>query len=219
MLLSAEPCLACPPCPQDVNDNAPRFEKPLASFRVTEDALNGTAIFRLNATDPDVGANGRVLYAMETETPDLAVDPHTGVLTVAAPLDRERQEVYEVLVVARDEGEPPLSATAQVRVTVDDVNDNPPRFALPELAVHVLEDVPAGSVIAVVQASDPDLGVGGEVRYSLAQPEEEADAEADAEAGPGSAYFRIDALTGTVRTLRELDYEERQVSIEDSGKI
>lgn len=98
----------------DVNDNAPRFEKPLASFRVTEDALNGTAIFRLNATDADAGDNGRVLYAMETETADLAVDPLTGVLTVSAPLDRERQEVYEVLVVARDHGDPALSATAQV---------------------------------------------------------------------------------------------------------
>ena len=98
----------------DVNDNPPRFEKALASFRVTEDALNGTTIFRLNATDGDAGENGRVVYAMETETPDLAVDAVTGVLAVTAPLDRERQEVYEVLIVARDHGDPPLSATAQV---------------------------------------------------------------------------------------------------------
>lgn len=92
----------------------------------------------------------------------------------------------------------------QVRVTVDDVNDNPPRFALPELAVRVLEDVPPGSVIAVVQASDPDLSLGGEVRYSLRHPDEDPDVE--------QLWFRIDPITGTVRTLRELDYEERQVT-------
>ncbi|KAK3921990.1 Fat-like cadherin-related tumor suppressor-like protein [Frankliniella fusca] len=193
----------------DVNDNAPRFEKPLSSFRVTEDAANGTTIFRLNATDPDQGDNGRVAYALETDTRDLAVDAVSGVLTVTAPLDRERQEVYEVLVVARDFGSPPQSATAQVRVTVDDINDNPPRFALPELSVRVLEDVPAGSVIAVVQASDLDLGLGGEVRYSLTRADEDS-SSLDAERDP---FFRIDALTGSVRTLRDLDYEERQVHV------
>ncbi|XP_052121154.1 fat-like cadherin-related tumor suppressor homolog isoform X3 [Frankliniella occidentalis] len=191
----------------DVNDNAPRFEKPLSSFRVTEDAANGTTIFRLNATDPDAGDNGRVAYSMETDTKDLSVDAVSGVLTVTAPLDRERQEVYEVLVVARDFGNPPQSSTAQVRVTVDDINDNPPRFALPDLSVRVLEDIPAGSVIAVVQASDLDLGLGGEVRYSLTQADDDSQ---DAEKG---AFFRIDALTGTVRTLKDLDYEERQVHV------
>ena len=89
-------------------------------------------------------------------------------------------------------------------MTVDDVNDNAPRFALPELAVRVLEDVPAGSVIAVVQAADPDLALGGEVRYSLRHPDEDPDSE--------QLWFRIDPVTGTVRTLRGLDYEERQVT-------
>lgn len=46
--------------------------------------------------------------------------------------------------------------------------------------------------------------------YRLSQAEEEADASAD-NAGrpvsPGSTYFRVDALTGTLRRLRELDYE------------
>lgn len=83
---------------------------------MTEDAQNGTVIFRLNATDPDAGDNGRVVYSMETETPDLAVDAR-GVLSVTAPLDRERQDVYEVLVVARDFGDPAQSATAQVSLS------------------------------------------------------------------------------------------------------
>lgn len=95
-------------------------------------------------------------------------------------------------------------------MTVDDINDNPPRFALPELSVRVLEDVPAGSVIAVVQATDPDLALGGEVRYSLKHPDDDDTLDALPNHG---AFFRIDALTGTVRTLRELDYEERQVSL------
>lgn len=65
----------------DVNDNAPKFEKSLASFRVTENALNGTAIFRANATDLDEGDNAKVTYSLDTDTQDFAVDKTTGILT------------------------------------------------------------------------------------------------------------------------------------------
>ncbi|XP_011694222.1 PREDICTED: fat-like cadherin-related tumor suppressor homolog [Wasmannia auropunctata] len=188
----------------DVNDNAPKFEKSLASFRISETALNGTNVWRANATDADLGDNARVTYSLVTETNDFRVDPVTGVLSVFGKLDRERQEIYELRIRARDNGgkdnnTPPLYSDALVRVTVDDVNDNAPAFALPSYNVKIREDVPVWTVVAVVDATDPDEGAGGDVEYFLSDAME------------SEGFFKVDKVSGTVRTTQSLDFEERQV--------
>lgn len=188
----------------DVNDNAPKFEKSLAKFRVSESALNGTSIFRANATDADLGENARITYSLVTDTNDFRVDPVTGVLSVFGKLDRERQEVYELKIRAKDNGghgadTPPLFSDAIVSVTVDDVNDNPPTFALPSYTVKIREDVPVRSIVAVVEATDLDEGPGGDIEYFLSDAME------------SDGYFKVDKVSGTVRTIQNLDFEERQV--------
>ncbi|KAL1114861.1 hypothetical protein AAG570_007685 [Ranatra chinensis] len=188
----------------DVNDNAPKFKSSLASFRVTENAQNGTAIFVVNATDADEGENAHVTYSLATDTEDFGVDPVSGVLYVAGPLDRERRELYELLIRATDRGGDPtdplsLHSHCLVRVLVDDVNDNPPTFAMQTYSVKVREDAPFGSVVAVVEATDPDLGAGGRLKYSIMGETESDNA------------FAIDGETGTVRLVRHLDFEQRQV--------
>ena len=193
----------------DINDNAPKFEKALASFRVSEGALNGTVIFRANATDADLGENARIAYTLVTDTNDFRVDRTTGVLTVFGKLDRERQESYELRIRAtdRDGGDktepdfdnPALYSEALVRITVDDINDNAPAFALTSYTVKVREDVPVWSVVAIVEATDPDEGAGGIIEYSF---NEEIESE---------GFFTVDKHSGTIRTAQKLDFEDRQV--------
>ncbi|CAH1993276.1 unnamed protein product [Acanthoscelides obtectus] len=171
----------------DVNDNAPKFEKTLASFRVTENALNGTAIFRANATDADEGDNAKVTYSLVTDTKDFAVDKYSGVLTVASSLDRERQELYELRIRATDNGGKgsdnlPLYSEALVRISIDDINDNVPKFSLPNYVVKVREDIPKGTVVAVVTASDPDLGPEGEVHSLVVFANDRGDPSLSSEA-------------------------------------
>lgn len=137
-------------------------------------------------------------------------------------MDRERQDLYELKIRATDNGgkgpdNPPLFSEAIVRISIDDINDNAPKFSLPNYNVKIREDVPigkdrlssfrtgskrfcsfAGTVVAIVTASDPDLGPEGEVRYTL----EDSDSE---------GVFKIDKLSGTIRTTKHLDFEERQV--------
>ncbi|XP_063233580.1 fat-like cadherin-related tumor suppressor homolog [Bacillus rossius redtenbacheri] len=183
----------------DVNDNPPKFERSPTTFRISEDAPNGTAIFQFNASDADFNKNGLINYAILSLTEDFAVDESSGVLYVSSPLDRERQALYELVLRASDGGSEPLHEDLSVRVVIDDVNDNSPVFALSAHVVKAHEDLPHGSLVAVVDATDPDLGQGGQVRYSLVPGVD------------GDGLFSIDALTGTVRSAGTLDFERRQV--------
>lgn len=183
----------------DANDNPPVFVKALASFRITENAINGTIVFRLSATDADLGANANITYVMITDTSDFYVDPFTGFLYLIGSLDREKISNYELHIVARDNGTPSLSSDAFIKIFVEDINDNPPKFSIDEFLFKVREDIPRGTVVASVQATDMDLGPNGEIYYSL--QEELVD----------DGVFKIDKYTGVIRTQGYLDYETRQV--------
>jgi len=188
----------------DVNDNAPKVDKRVSSFRVSENARNGTVIFKINAQDPDQGENGRIVYILTTDTTHFSVDKTSGNLYVSGRLDRERQELYELKVTVSDCAPEPwtLHTEALIRIIVDDVNDNAPEFLVQNYTVKALEDLPIGSVVAIVTAVDPDLGKGGIVSYSL---ESESSSEVD------EKMFEIDSISGTVRTTSELDFEQRQI--------
>lgn len=65
------------------------------------------------------------------------------------------------------EGFPPLTGTLTIHVIVDDVNDNRPEFTEEAYNTIVSEDSPAGTVFAMITASDIDEGVNGEMRYNI----------------------------------------------------
>lgn len=58
------------------------------------------------------------------------MDEESGTLRTIRRLDRERQASYTMFVTASD-GPSSLPVTAQVGVTVDDVNDNRPTMLFP----------------------------------------------------------------------------------------
>jgi protocadherin Fat 1/2/3 len=193
----------------DENDCYPTFEKSIASLHVSESARNGTTIFRFNATDRDKGLNGKVTYSLVTDTKDFSIDRETGVLSISAPLDREKQDLYELRIKAMDGGEKALtdgefhslSSEALLQIKIDDFNDNAPQFHLTDYSVRVREDIPIGTVVVTVTANDLDIGNNGEILYTFA------------EAGnvEGEGYFKIDKQSGTIRTAKQLDFEERQI--------
>lgn len=93
-----------------------------------------------------------------------------GNVSLIAPLDREAPggAVVEVLVVAVDRGIPPLSATATLTISVEDVNDCPPTL-LPPTILHITEGDPP-ALLSVLKATDPDvwaLGHGPPFTLSL----------------------------------------------------
>ena len=85
-------------------------------------------------------------------------------------LDRERQDFYTLNVVATDmpDGGPgQRSSSTMVHVRVVDVNDSPPRFSESRYSAVVPENSDPGTLVLRVEATDPDLGESGRVRFAF----------------------------------------------------
>ncbi|TEA34855.1 hypothetical protein DBR06_SOUSAS4310036, partial [Sousa chinensis] len=115
------------------------------------------------------GPNGHVTYSILTDTDKFSTDSTTGVVKIVNPLDREEQQVHYVKTEARDQAreEPQLLSTVLLKVSLEDVNDNPPQFIPPNYHVKVREDLPEGAMIMWLEVYDPDLSQSSQVRYSL----------------------------------------------------
>ncbi|XP_050733191.1 cadherin-3-like isoform X2 [Eriocheir sinensis] len=83
------------------------------------------------------------------------IDPHTGTLTLAAPLDRETMAQYSFTVT---DPKPPFTST-RVTVLVQDYNDNPPVFAKDTYVTAVPEDTVAGTAVVTLSVMDADESV------------------------------------------------------------
>ncbi|XP_032351924.1 protocadherin-8 isoform X2 [Camelus ferus] len=140
----------------DANDHSPAFPQgAVAEVELAEDAPVGSLLLDLDAADPDEGPNGDVVFAFGARTPPEArrlfrLDPRSGRLTLAGPVDYERQDTYELDVRAQDRGPGPLAATCKVIVRIRDVNDNAPDIAITPLAAP---GAPAASSFAPAGAA------------------------------------------------------------------
>nr|XP_042909299.1 neural-cadherin [Parasteatoda tepidariorum] len=98
------------------------------------------------------------------------IGPTTGVVKLAKDLDYEdlRQPKSYSLIVTATEDSGGFSTSVELTIKVTDVNDNAPRFELPDYQAHnVDEDVAVGTSILQVSASDMDQNKNAEIEYSL----------------------------------------------------
>uniref|UniRef100_A0AAY5KZS7 Protocadherin 2 alpha c n=1 Tax=Esox lucius TaxID=8010 RepID=A0AAY5KZS7_ESOLU len=156
----------------DNNDNAPVFTASLYKTRIIENALEGTAVITLNATDLDQGTNSEVIYSISKNEKDhilemFDIDPNTGTITVKGKIDFEEYPAFEIRVQASDRGQPPMAAHCKVLVEVVDLNDNVPEIAVTSLLDTVKEDAKVGTAIALVSVLDKDGGKNGKVRCEI----------------------------------------------------
>jgi protocadherin delta 1 len=156
----------------DINDNAPRFANDSYNFAVHENMGAGTKLGQVKATDPDEGRNGVVVYKLShRSTADygamFAVDNTTGMVSLKAMLDYEKETSYVIYVMAHDKGDVSLTSDVSVTVTVIDVNDNAPYVVVKHMSLLdyavIAEGSPVGSTLSYVAVSDVDSGRGGHV--------------------------------------------------------
>ncbi|XP_044237894.2 protocadherin-8 isoform X2 [Ursus arctos] len=140
----------------DANDHSPAFPQgAVAEVELAEDAPVGSLLLDLDAADPDEGPNGDVVFAFGARTPPEArrlfrLDPRSGRLTLAGPVDYERQDTYELDVRAQDRSPGPRASTCKVIVRIRDVNDNAPDITITPLAAP---SAPAASPFAAAAAA------------------------------------------------------------------
>ncbi|XP_067630827.1 protocadherin-like wing polarity protein stan [Eurosta solidaginis] len=192
----------------DVNDNPPAFKNPLYQASILEDALVGTSVIQVSATDPDIGLNGRIKYLLSDRDIDdgsFVIDPTSGTIRTNKGLDRESVATYHLIAIAVDKGSPPLSSTVEVQIRLEDVNDSPPTFPSDKITLYVPENSPVGSVVGEIHAHDPDEGVNAVVHYSII-------------GGDDSNSFSLVTRPGSERaqllTMTELDYESNRKRFE-----
>ena len=156
----------------DTNDNAPQFDRQAYTVNMSENSPLGTLVTKLNATDVDEGANAEVtyyftLYTSEKTQEMFALNPGTGEITVKGTIDFEDMKIYDMHIEAKDNGPAPLTGQCRVTVDVTDMNDNYPEITVKSLKDTLKEDVPVGTVIALVGISDRDTGDNGKVNLTI----------------------------------------------------
>lgn len=154
---------------EDANDNDPQFYQDSFSTLVLENSAIGLEVISITAFDRDMGQNGQLSYKMLTSVPQFGIDSEAGSVFVASHLDRETIPMFALKVEVRDKAERGTrrSSVTTLSIIIEDVNDCAPAFIPSSYSARALEDLPPGAVITWVQAQDPDIGPGGQVRYSL----------------------------------------------------
>ena len=189
----------------DINDNTPSFGEGQIELRTNEMAVIGMRYALRRAHDPDMGTNSLQSYALSGDE-HFSLSVQAGAdgekrpeLVLAKALDREEAAFHELLLRASDGGDPARTGTARIRVAVLDANDNAPAFSQAVYTVRVPEDVPVGSTLLRVTATDLDDGTNGDVQYTFPEISDKA-----------SNIFHLEPDSGAIRLLKNLDFEEAE---------
>uniref|UniRef100_A0ABM5GA00 Protocadherin gamma-C5-like isoform X31 n=1 Tax=Pogona vitticeps TaxID=103695 RepID=A0ABM5GA00_9SAUR len=188
----------------DLNDNSPSFISPWLVLRIAESAAPGSRFPLESAHDADVGTNAVSAYQLSPNShfslnvknvKDGKLLPE---LVLERPLDREQQSEHQLILTAHDGGDPVLSGTAQLTIVVLDNNDNEPAFDSPVYKISLLENIPIGSLLFKLNATDPDAASNGEIQYSFGIHTSDSIQK----------LFGLDPHTGEIHVQGTVDFEE-----------
>ncbi|KAM4621332.1 protocadherin gamma-A12-like [Polymixia lowei] len=186
----------------DVNDNAPVIHLKSLTNPIPENVAPGTEVGIINVQDADSENNRQVRCSIQQNLPFKLVPSIENyyALVTTAELDREVVSDYNITITAIDEGSPPLSSSKSVRLSVADVNDNPPVFEEQSYSAYMTENNKPGSTLCSVTARDPDWRQNGTVIYSLLPDE--------VNSAPVSSYLSVNGDTGVIHAVKYFDYEQ-----------
>lgn len=194
----------------DTNDNAPLFEQTDYEVTISEGTAVGASILQVTATDADLSgtANSDIVYDITSgnDFELFELDANSGVLRVKHGLDYDNGNIDNVLVVrACDQAVVPLCSMTTIQITLQDENDNAPRFPVTEYLEFVGENEPIGTAVFTARATDLDKGVFGTLNYSIVSAASSGYTNVD----DSWKLFRVDPHTGLVNTNAIFDYEQR----------
>ncbi|XP_054483118.1 cadherin-7-like [Anoplopoma fimbria] len=137
-------------------DEPPVFSS-VGSMLISEAAAVGTDVGSVSAHDPDT-TSSPVTYSIDRKSDVdryFNIDRSSGVITTARPLDREIIAVHNITIHATESLDQSQVGKTTVLVSVTDVNDNAPSFAV-EYETFVCENAEPGQIIETLSAVDRD---------------------------------------------------------------
>uniref|UniRef100_A0A8C5PHQ0 Cadherin domain-containing protein n=1 Tax=Leptobrachium leishanense TaxID=445787 RepID=A0A8C5PHQ0_9ANUR len=200
----------------DVNDNAPEIQLVSLTNPISEDSVSGTMVAEFQVKDLDSERNGEVSCEITEALLFKLMPTSTNYyrLVTLSSLDRETLSMYNITIIAKDEGSPQLFTKKAIQIAISDVNDNPPFFEKLNYIVYVSENNQPGTSIYRIQASDLDSDKNARIAYSILNK--------NISDIPISSYISMNSKTGVIRAQRSFDYEQLrdfnfQVIAKDSG--
>ncbi|XP_064811378.1 protocadherin-20-like [Oncorhynchus masou masou] len=193
----------------DQNDNAPVFITPHFIFFIPENIPPLAQVGKVGVSDIDAGLNGEVeVRVMNSSGSPFVIDNAQGTLRCMADVDREKQDRYELDLLATDNGRPsPLTSIARVTVFIEDVNDNQPQVILPSSNLSCLTistGTTTGTMVTKIYAIDKDSGLNSEITYTIAAREPPGTSPSSHHHGDSSSPFQLDARSGNVTLAQRL---------------
>ena len=197
-----------------------RFEKETYASEVSEDAAESYSVVEIEvqllaqSEDYEYDFTYAVIFPPGVHDPfKRQRSPYSIYIVVEDELDRETVPLYVLAVTATRTSDTLVvprgmeTRTVNLTITVLDVNDNEPVITAPDPSYTVSEDASINTEVALVSATDSDIGDNKNLVYSIIDPVE--------------APFKIDK-NGIIMVKQNLDYEEMEsyvltVQVEDLG--
>ena len=187
----------------------PQFYMPSYEAEIPESQKKDSDIISVKAKS---FADREIRYTLKAQGQGAGtfnIGPSSGIVKLAKELDFEdlrQPHIYQLMVTATEDSGG-FSTSVELTIRVSDVNDNAPKFELPDYQAHNIdEDIPIGTSILKVKASDADSGSNADIAYSVSDD-----------------HFAVDS-DGLITNNRRLDadsnnaYYEFQVTAKDKGE-
>ncbi|CAG0880821.1 unnamed protein product [Cyprideis torosa] len=191
----------------NTNDKFPTLNPSTQRASVAENAPPGSLVTLVNASDSDatsplkfyiernvtaLDSQGRKMETTEQTRSLFSINSETGEIFVNSELTRDFASIVTLPILVVDpSADPPQETHGSVVITVLDINDHPPEFAMPQMTLRVREELPMGAIVWKFKATDPEGPIS---RYELLQ-------------GEDTKFFKLDKDTGQLTMASRLDYE------------
>ena len=199
---------------EDVNDNPPIFSPTYYEANIVGGVRREQYVTTINVTDPDQSPNGAPFVFSLNNTMDKfqlknVAGNSVELYTRVYEFSREETPLYQVIVVATDNGSPMQSAEVVVYVSVlDDMSNQEAHDGSMMIVIYALDGHFPGGVVGEVYYKDDDYQVDRN-EYLIVSQE------------PGN-YFSVDSTTGRLRCLADIPVDVYSMNItvreRNSGK-
>ncbi|XP_054424121.1 protocadherin Fat 2 isoform X1 [Pteronotus mesoamericanus] len=163
-----------------------KFEKAIYRVQLSEFSPPGSRVVMVKVTR--ALPNLQYVLKPSSESAGFRLNPRTGLITTTKLMDFHDQAHYELHIKTS----PGLASTTVV-IDIVDCNNHAPIFSRPSYASTFDENIPPGTSILTVTATDLDHGENGHVTYSITHPKD--------------VPFSIHPSLGIISTSKPMDYE------------